>query len=390
MDPSLRQWIAALHQAPYRWVLALTGGATGAVAQLLSVPGGSRSILEVVVPYHEQALADFLGYRPEQYCSAHASQEMARRALERARWLAPGQAVLGLGCTASLVTDRPKRGDHRFHVTVHTATGSTTYSLTLQKGARDREAEEAVLDAVVLQVMAEAVGMQGSRQLALLPGETLQCEASGTSDALALLLRGERTTLGIDVDGRQSEQAPPPRVVVPGAFNPIHEGHWQLAATASRLCGCPAVFELSVTNVDKPPLALEEVHQRLSQFAWRAGVWVTRAPTFADKATLFPGATFVVGADTAARIVLPRYYGDSGARLVEALEHIHRQGCRFLVAGREDPTGKFIGCDDLALPPAFRDLFTGIPRKEFDVPVSSTQLRQRAWAASLAREAAEQ
>ena len=38
---------------------------------------------------------------------------MAARAYERACWLEPGEPAVGLGCTAALVTDRPRRGDWR-------------------------------------------------------------------------------------------------------------------------------------------------------------------------------------------------------------------------------------------------------------------------------------
>ena len=39
----------------------------------------------------------------------------------------------------------------------------------------------------------------------------------------------------------------------------------------------------------------EEVRRRLAQCTWRAPLWLTRAPTFAEKALLFPGVVFVVG-----------------------------------------------------------------------------------------------
>src|SRR5258708_791676 len=114
MDLLVSQLIAAVHQKARPFVLALTGGGTTAAARLLSVPGGSRTVLEVIVPYHEQANREFLGHTPEQACCAAASQSMAARAFARARWLEPGQAVLGIGGTASLASDRPKKGDHRF------------------------------------------------------------------------------------------------------------------------------------------------------------------------------------------------------------------------------------------------------------------------------------
>src|SRR5438552_2274247 len=149
---SPRELIEALHrESPYQYALALTGGGTGAAAQLLNVPGGSRTLLEVAVPYNQQALSEYLGRAPEQYCSTATSLALARRALERARWLAPGQPVAGVGCTASLATDRPKKGEHRFHLALVAAgAGGRMLSLVLNKGARDRAQEEALLDAVLL------------------------------------------------------------------------------------------------------------------------------------------------------------------------------------------------------------------------------------------------
>src|SRR5262245_23141778 len=120
MDPALRQLIEALHQSPFQCVLALTGGGASAASLLLSVPGGSRTVLEVVVPYHDQASAEYLGQRPVNYCSAEVAAGLADRAFERAAWLAPRELVAGVGCTASLATDRPKRGDHRFYLALRT------------------------------------------------------------------------------------------------------------------------------------------------------------------------------------------------------------------------------------------------------------------------------
>jgi hypothetical protein len=162
----------------------------------------------------------------------------------------------------------------------------------------------------------------------------------------------------------------------------LHEGHLSLAGAASRTAGGAAAFELSVANADKPPLPPEEVRRRLAQFAWRAPLWLTHAPTFAEKATLFPGAVFVVGADTAERVVAARFYGGSPERMAEALGVLRGCGCRFLVAGRADATGRFVGPDDLAIPAAYRDLFTGIPEAVFRLDLSSTQLRGRAGAAT--------
>src|SRR5439155_55171 len=77
---------------------------------------------------------------------------------------------------------------------------------------------------------------------------------------------------------------------------------------AEEIAGGPVAFELSVVNVDKPPLGAADVRHRFAQFRGRARVELTRAPTFLQKSRLLPGATFVVGADTAERLVAGRYY----------------------------------------------------------------------------------
>lgn len=373
MEPTIRQTIEAIHQAPIHVVLAVTGGGTGAGSWLLAVPGASRTVLELIVPYHEQALGEYLGRRPEQFCSPETSQAMARRAFERAAWLLPRQAVLGVGCTASLATDRPKRGDHRFHLTIHTPAYATTWSLVLAKGARGREAEEYLLDCIILNALAEAAGIPDRLPVELLAGEKLERDTQPAS-RLTSFLEGKEPTLCVTGHGKLSADAPRPAALLAGSFNPLHEAHLSLAALAARKLAGPVAFELSVANVDKPALPAWEVLHRIQQFAWRSDVWLTHAPTFVEKAELFPGVVFIVGADTAERIVESRYYGSEGS-MIAALVRVRERGCRFLVAGRTDE-GRFQGLDELAIPPAISDLFSAIPEHEFRLDISSTQLRQ--------------
>jgi hypothetical protein len=133
-------------------------------------------------------------------------------------------------------------------------------------------------------------------------------------------------------------------------------------------------FEISVLNVDKPPLEEAEIQRRISQFAGLSPVVVTRAETFHKKSRLFPGIAFVVGWDTAVRLVNPRYYGDSEPAMLTALAEIWASGSRILVAGRQY-NGSFYTLEDMAIPQGFYPLFQGIPESLFRADVSSTALR---------------
>jgi nicotinamide mononucleotide (NMN) deamidase PncC len=67
-DAAWQQLISALHSSGRKAALAITGGGSGAIAELLRVPGGSRLLIEAQVPYDAQALAAFLGFALAQAC----------------------------------------------------------------------------------------------------------------------------------------------------------------------------------------------------------------------------------------------------------------------------------------------------------------------------------
>ena len=380
------QLVEAIHTRETKLVAAVTGGGSKAISQLLDVAGASRTILEAVVPYSSAALEQWLGGAPDRYCSEPTARSMAMAAWMRARQLAteePAEFLLGVGATASLASDRPKRGPHRVHVAVQTAALTASYSLQMSKGSRDRKKEQWLAAKLILFAVGEACQVETSAAQAaldvqLLENEQIEHSRRQAEAGWAEVLRGCQNCVVVSPRSRATTGTPPqPEVVFPGAFNPPHIGHQRMAEVAATRLGSPVAFELSITNVDKPPLDYIRIHQRLETFQkWdhSATLLLTDAPTLLTKSFLFPGCTFVVGTDTMVRIADPRYYdGDQAARDA-AVQSLAEQGCRFLVFGRRIEN-LFQGLSDLTIPDSLQALCDEVPESEFREDVSSTELR---------------
>jgi hypothetical protein len=371
--------ISALHASGRKAALAITGGGSGAIGELLRVPGGSRLLIEAQVPYDALALAAFLGFAPEQASSADTAIAMARSVRARAARLMPADSdLVGLGATAALVSDRPRKGEHRFHIAYANSAGIAHCTGVLAKGRRDRAAEEDLVSHAIVLWLAHACGIAAPSPRSLLDADEHFAETVVTNvDPIDLLLAGDVDRVTAQPDGQLMLSAPRRLVLFPGSFNPLHSGHVLLARVAEEFRQQPLAFEISVTNVDKPPLAGETVRHRLAQFAWKSPVELTRAPTFVEKSRLFPGTTFVIGADTAERLVAPKYYGDDELRMHLALEEIANSGGSFLVAVRIDAAGRIRTLNDIAVPQRYADLFTEIPEHRFRFDTSSSEIRTR-------------
>nr|XP_018680253.1 PREDICTED: uncharacterized protein LOC103981708 [Musa acuminata subsp. malaccensis] len=251
----IRAAVDAIHSTPTKAVVYLSGGASQALGWLMSLPGASNTILEVVVPYSKNSMTQLLGkvrlLNPA--CSLHSFFSFLmfifmRKSGEdynygysyvintfQSMFGKAGLPVLGVGFTGSLATTYTKHGDHRFYLSTRTCDRLWTSSVTLLKGLRTREEEDRVSSHFLLKAISDACKVSATFSSELYESEVPdEYERQVDEDEeLQQIIDGKLCMKIYDFSG-DKDTASERMVILPGSFNPLHDGHLRLSEIASR------------------------------------------------------------------------------------------------------------------------------------------------------------
>ncbi len=348
-----------LHASNWSGVLHVTGGGSSFLSEMLKEPGASKTVLEASIPYSEKSLSELIGRPADQACSPSTARALAIAAFEKAKSY-ESVGNFGLGCTASLATNRKKKGQHRAHWAIQTENDSFAYSAIYSEN-RQREEEQLVND---LWASIESALLSEQKQL--------------PDHIVSEHVKGKKGWQGLwkELPFRYTESESEGSLLLPGSFNPIHDGHKEMLRIAEEISKTKGAFEISIKNAEKPSLDYITLTERLDQMKQHP-VWLTNTATFSEKSRLFPNSIFAVGIDTIKRIGEVRFYNNDPALMEEAFKECSSNGIKFLVFGRLQ-NKQFESMQDLSLPENLRSLCQSVPEEVFRLDLSSTQLRQKA------------
>lgn len=139
MNANIFQFVTKLHAtASKQLILYTTGAGSKAIMWLMNVAGASKSVLDLHMPYDQEATQMLLqnSFVIDKFVASETVQQLARaaylKALHVKRAANPTSTlaqvydtVYGVACSASIVTSQVKKGHHQAYLGIYDAKGIT-------------------------------------------------------------------------------------------------------------------------------------------------------------------------------------------------------------------------------------------------------------------------
>lgn len=364
--------LESIRSAGRPFYLICTGGGAGFQQHVWETPGISDVLLGAEFPYAKEATDACLGFEPAKYVIPDTAIDLAMTAFYKGVSRKTPNPI-GLGLTAAVASNRAHRGDHRVFVATVSDAGCRLFLVELEKGegAAQRKKDGDICDTLALFALAKAVGLPSSLladDIARIVSTVKVYKDVADIDNLASERLFDRPFF--TATGKREASWRSKGFLFPGAFNPPHFGHFQLAQAALQephTCESHVTFMVSRQTPNKPPLTVPDMLRRAKFLEGHDRKFTRDDPLYLDKAANNPGAAFIVGVDAVERLIDPKW----GLNIDHQFQKFEQFGTRFYVAGRM-VEGRFKTLSDVNIPRRWARLFEEVHGR-WDV--SSSEIR---------------
>jgi nicotinic acid mononucleotide adenylyltransferase/nicotinamide mononucleotide (NMN) deamidase PncC len=339
-DNVIRQLCQEIAKANPRIYLCASGTGGRIQQYLQEIPGAGSYLMGASFPYATDQMDDFLGFKPEKYCSSTTAMQIALESYYRAFDPNDTRPAIGFGLSGVVAATREHKGGNRIICAAVTEIGCHVYKLDLpmRVGLEARLLDNHVADLFGIYCLHSALGLVPSFELLteIMKTPIWGYEHSLFSDEVArdLVLKlpywdanNKRGTL---------EDAKWHTLLYPGAFNPPHYGHHKLAREAQSNQSNvyehnnDPLFMISVDNPHKPWLSVTDILKRAKMLKGSYRVFTVGEPLFTDKVNNWPATRLIIGTDTLDRLLDPKW----GPTTEEVITTFRNKLVQFYVANR--------------------------------------------------------
>lgn len=298
-----------------------TGAGAGIQQKLWETPGCSAYLSGASFPYAPEETEELLGFKPDQFVSKETAIDLASAAYMKA-FRFGGKKAVGVGVTASVASSREHRGDHRFHMCVITEDQVRVGYQLLDKGVGDepRQYDGNIVDTYVKTMLTLVATKESGWGL--------------YSDETDLAKKRFFERPFFTANGKRlaelPEYAEAHYALMPGSFNPPHEGHFGVANSFRDKYSKNVIFEIGTNPPHKNPPTVQELLQRAKMLKGYDTLFTKDIALYLQKARAYPGMALLMGADTMQRILDPKW----GVNVPGMLKEFRALHTKLYVGGR--------------------------------------------------------
>lgn len=313
---------------PPRIYMIATGAGSTIQTKLWSQPGASAYLVGCQFPYAPEATGEVLGFTPETFVSPETAIALAQKAYYCALASKRSGPAVGLGMTCSVASLKEHRGDPRIITAVVTDHVCLYAENLLRKGVgeRARKMDDAMAEyeaGKMLSCVTEGMVPPGERVSTDWENNVRDGQALGRKVWFGRPWHRNGESFGGSILNTTHRC-----LFVPGAFNPIHQGHLNLIKGAQSASGKDPILFVTANPPHKAHLTVPEMIAKVRHLKGHT-VYFNQDPLFIDQARRFPGCSFAIGADAMDRMLDPKW-----CPVEPMLDEFLKLGTTFFVSSR--------------------------------------------------------